>query len=605
MAKPVAKLTGNAAKAKELLGFRRYAEAEALLRQAIRREPNNGPIHALLAEALGFLGRAEASEAHLREAIRLEPSDHHLLESLGDLLISTGRRAEGVEAFERAIELGERSAAVFTAIAEALQTHRLPMLSVDVAERGLKEHPWHPPLVSALAVVLSHCGRSDEAVTLLRQAATHHPDHALTLGGLAQTLNYPPGIDPLETAAAHRRYGELVQREHPPFAHPRPGPDRATKRLRVGFLSPDLHTHACSFFFEPLISSLDRAGSVEGGVDGGIDVCCYSLSDREDDRTAALKKLAQVWRQCAHCTPGVVAERIRSDNVDILIDLAGLTAGAMPAVMALRPAPVQMTYLGYPNTTGLTTVDYRIVDSLTDPRGGGEAEKYAVERLIRLDPCFLCYGGLKDVPPLPPSPRGNTTHFGSFNALQKVNAPLIDLWTRVVTAVPDSRLVMKYLALSDGPTRELVRSRFEAAGLASDRLTLLEPTRSYRDHLAAYAHVDIALDTYPYHGTTTTCEALWMGVPVVTLAESPDVHAARVGISLLTAVGLTDLIAPTRDEFVRIASSLAADTPRIRKLRSRLRDQMLASPLCDRAAFGLRFAAALRSAWREWCQARP
>jgi predicted O-linked N-acetylglucosamine transferase (SPINDLY family) len=596
----MAKPGGATTRAKELIGFGRAAEAEPLLRAAVRRDPADAEAHAVLAEALGWLGRNSEAEAYLREAVRLSPRSATYLRMLGELMLALQRRTDAIAAFEASLDAANHSASAYREYADALQRSNLPEIATGVLERALSRHPWDPDLVNTLSAVLMQAGRSHEAVERLRESVRRSPAHIVAAGQLACCMNYPWGIDPRETADAHRHFGRLAAEEAarsgaigPP--HARLAPGEADRRLRVGFVSADLRQHACSFFFEPLISSLDRKQ---------FETFAYSVAEREDARSAALRKHVAVWKHCVSLDDVALARRIRADRIDILIDLSGLTTGSRIRMFAYRPAPIQMTYLGYPNTTGLAEMDYRIVDSLTDPPGA--ADTYATERLLRIDPCFLCYGGMPEaqVAPHPPSQApgsdGSIT-FGSFNALQKVSDPLLRLWVRVLEANPGSRLVMKYMAIADPAARERLRARFVAAGLQGDRVELLPGTPGYREHLETYGKVDIGLDTYPYNGTTTTCEAMWMGVPVVTLGASPDVHAARVGISLLSAVGLSDLVARDADDYVRIASALARDAARLREYRATLRARMLSSPLCDRAAFGARYGAALRGAWRLWC----
>jgi predicted O-linked N-acetylglucosamine transferase (SPINDLY family) len=450
-------------------------------------------------------------------------------------------------------------------------------------------------LITGLAIVLMKSGCPEETVDRLREAVRRHPGHLTLASQLAFTLNYPHGIEPKESLAAHRAYGELVACGVQAETHVRPTAAEAERRLRVGFVSSDLRTHACSFFFESVIASLNRRE---------FDTCCYSVTVTEDRRTSELKRCSSMWRHCPAVTPEALAKRIRSDRMDILVDLSGLTDGGRMDVFAMRPAPVQMTYLGYPNTTGVPTIDHRIVDSITDPPG---AEQFATERLLRVDPCFLCYTGMPEAraDEVPPSQRGGDgpVTFGSFNALQKVNDPVMRLWARVIDAVPASRLAVKYMSMGDEATRFRLKSRLLAAGVPEDRMVLMHPRAEYKEHLESYAEVDIGLDTFPYNGTTTTCEAMWMGVPVITLASLPFTHAARVGASLLHAVGLDELVASDEDALVRVAADLAGDRARLRALRAGMRARMVASPLCDRAAFGVRFGDALRRAWREWCQA--
>jgi predicted O-linked N-acetylglucosamine transferase (SPINDLY family) len=258
---------------------------------------------------------------------------------------------------------------------------------------------------------------------------------------------------------------------------------------------------------------------------------------------------------------------------------------------------VLATYCGYPNTTGSSRVGWRIIDRHTDPTG---AEAFATERLLRLDPCFLCYrpeADAPDVAPLPAERKGHIT-FGSFNAQRKFNTRVGDLWRRVLERVPNSRLAIKSINFTEPASLAFARQQLQSFGLPIDRIDVLPAPHSAREHLAQYAQVDIALDTYPYHGTTTTCESLWMGVPVVTLAG--HTHAARVGVSLLANTGLHDWIAHTPDDYVSIAARAAADTAGLAALRSSLRQRLLASPLCDQPAFARRFESALRTMWTAW-----
>jgi predicted O-linked N-acetylglucosamine transferase (SPINDLY family) len=295
-----------------------------------------------------------------------------------------------------------------------------------------------------------------------------------------------------------------------------------------------------------------------------------------------------------------VARLVREDRIDILIDLAGHTAGNRLGVFACKPAPLQVTWLGYPDTTGLSCMDYRLTDIHADPPG--LTERYHSEQLIRLPETFLCFhpdDQNADVAPTPALARGHVT-FGSFNILSKINGPLVELWSQILQQTPGSRMLLKARYLADPSARQHLTDLFSAAGISVDRLEFRQATSSYADHLRQYEDVDIALDTYPYHGTTTTCEALWMGVPVVTLVG--DRHQCRVGWSLLSNVGLPELAAYSRQEYVQLAVGLANDLPRLCALRNGLREQMRRSPLMDAARFSQNVEAAYRRIWKQWCK---
>jgi predicted O-linked N-acetylglucosamine transferase (SPINDLY family) len=313
--------------------------------------------------------------------------------------------------------------------------------------------------------------------------------------------------------------------------------------------------------------------------------------------TARLRSLADEWKPVSDLPADRLASRIRSDRIDILIETTGMTGGLSLAALAMGCAPVQVTYCGYPNTTGLKSIDWRIVDSVTDPAG---TDQWAAERLMRLDPCFLCYAPPEELGVAVRPRREGPIRFGSFNAAVKFNDALIALWSRVLAACPGSELVLKAIALADSAMREDVLRRLAACGVDKSKVRILEPPSAVADHLRMYEQVDIALDAFPYGGTTTTFEALWMGVPVVTLEGT--MHPGRVGTSLLTALGMPELIARSADDYVGIAAGLAADSGRVAELRFTLRKRLIQSPLCDGPAFGARMTAALRSMWRDWCQ---
>jgi predicted O-linked N-acetylglucosamine transferase (SPINDLY family) len=357
----------------------------------------------------------------------------------------------------------------------------------------------------------------------------------------------------------------------------------------VGYVSPDFLLHSCSFFFEALLEHHDRSK---------VETICYSNAARGDAVTERLRRLADGWRDIAAMDDAAAARLIaREDRPDILVDLAGHTSGNRLALLARPLAPVAATWLGYPNTTGLPSIGYRLTDAVADPPG--PADRLFTERLVRLDGGFLAYRPHPEMPePAPRDPQAGPTVFGCFNNHLKISSGTIALWSAILAQVPESRLVLRSRPLGDPGVAAALRRRFEAAGVASDRLRILPYRATVRAGLEDYAAIDVALDPTPYNGTTTTCEALWMGVPVVTLAG--DRHAARVGASILTHAGLADLVAATPADYVQIASSLAADRARLADDRRTLRPRMAASPVADgrRLAGGIEafFADALSKA---------
>jgi predicted O-linked N-acetylglucosamine transferase (SPINDLY family) len=364
-----------------------------------------------------------------------------------------------------------------------------------------------------------------------------------------------------------------------------------TRRLKIGYVSADFKKHSVAYFIEPVLARHRKEQ---------VSVHCYADVGQGDEVTERLRGYADHWHSIVGMTDEQVAALIRSDGIDILIDLAGHTAQNRMLIFARKPAPVQVSWIGYPATTGLSAMDYKIVDGYTDPPG--KTEQYYTEKLIRMPGSFLCYQPDKDSPAietLPALTKGYIT-FGSFNNFAKVTPQVMDLWGDILKSVPGSRLVMKARSLADRPTRESVMERFIAKGVGGERVELLgwEPTT--QSHLNTYNRIDIALDSFPYNGTTTTCEALWMGVPVVTL--SGETHASCVGVSLLTNAGLPELIARTPEEYIALAVELANDVQRVESYRRELREKMTRSALCDAEGFTAQLEMHYRQIWETWCR---
>jgi protein O-GlcNAc transferase len=428
-------------------------------------------------------------------------------------------------------------------------------------------------------------------VAAYRKAVSIRPDHARTLSNLLFCLNYDDKLTNAELLAAHREWDERYGHEVPrptSYANERaPG-----RRLKIGYVSPDFRAHSVAYFLEPLLKAHDHQA---------VEVFCYAEVARADRVTEYLRGFADHWLITVGLSDDELTERIRGDGIDILVDVAGHTADNRLRVFARKPAPVQATWLGYPNTTGLSAIDYRIVDAVTDPPG--QADAWASEKLLRLDGGFICYGGLEGAAPPAPPPCLTTGHvtFGSFNNPGKISNATMDAWASLLERLPDARLLLKGKSFTDPTACALYRARLAERGVAAERVELMATVPSAAAHLAVYDRVDVALDPFPHNGTTTTCEALWMGVPVVTLRG--DRHAGRVGASLLGQIGLTDLLANSVEEYIEIAAALANDRSRLADLRRSLRPRMEASPLCDSRAFARKMEAAFRSMWHRWCAA--
>ena len=548
--------SGDATRALSSLGvalarMRLSKEAEQIFRDLIAAHPEHGPHYNNLGIVLGDMGRDEEALAVLRRATELTPEDAQAWSNLGNALVATSALDDAADAYRAAIQ-------------------RAP----DLADA-----------YNNLGHVLKDTLRQAEAVEAYRQATRLRPDSPDIASNLVYGLHFLADIDPKAMFEEHRAYAARFTPPQPSFpdliASP---PDKWP--LRIGFVSGDLRDHPVGRFMLPLFRHHDREAN---------EFICFAQwsAAEEDDVTRQLRALADGWHEIISLSDHEAAELIRSQQIDILIDLAGHTAHNRLPIFALKPAPVQATYLGYPNTTGLPTIDFRLTDALADPRDA-DGEALCTERLIRLPETAWCYeppADAPDVAPLPAISAGHVT-FGSFNNLAKVNAALIELWSQVLLAVPGSRLVIKATSLRDPATRSRLQAAFAAHGVESNRIEPIGSVPSAAEHLGLYGRIDIALDTFPYHGTTTTCEALWMGVPVVTLAGRT--HASRVGVSLLSNIGLRFLATTDRSQYIAAAASLAADRHRLAELRATLRDRMLRSPLMAAPAFARRFECALR-----------
>ncbi len=508
----------------------------------------------LLLDQAGDAGRALE---HLEAAARLDPEMLDAQVNLGLALHNRGRYGEAIARFRRAAELA----------------------------------PGLGGPHSNLALPLAEMGMAAEAVQACRRALEIEPDFRIARSNLVLFLHYLPEADPRMIYEEHR----LWERQHAPAA-PRglaawdndrdPG-----RRLRVGYLSPDFRRHSVAFFFEPLLEAHDR---------GAVEPILYSDVIRPDEVTARLKGRAAAWRDTAALSDEELERLIRQDRVDILVDLAGHTSRGRPGVLARKPAPVQAGYLGYPDTTGLRAVDWRITDAAADP--AGEADALHAERLLRLPRVFLAYRPDPDspAPERPAADAGRPFTFASFNNLAKTTPQLIALWARILDAVPESRLMLKSVGLRDTAAREHLLQEVARCGVGPERLLLVPPLDSHAEHLARYRDADLCLDTWPYNGTTTTCEALWMGVPALTLAGAT--HCSRVGASVLGSLGLARLVASSPDEYVAKAAALARDRAALRELGEGLRSRMRASPLLDGAGLAAALEAAYREMWQGWCR---
>jgi protein O-GlcNAc transferase len=573
---------GNALK-----DYRRPAEAVACYRQALALVPTLVPAWNNLGNACLDLGRADDAIAAFRQALELAPefADAHL--NLGNVMKLRGHLAEATYCFNRALALKPGFVQAHNNLGVVLAEQGQHADAVAHLEQALALDPNFAEAHNNLGNVFKNQARLDEALAAFRRALTLRPDYTGAHSNLLFTLNYVDGVSPQEMLACSRdfnlRHAAHLAPTVPQYANDR-SPD---KRLKIGYVSPDFRAHACAFFLEPLFRHHQRAA---------VEVHAYAEVAHPDAVTHRLSHLVDYWHSTVGLSDEQVAAKIQTDGIDIVIDLAGHTANGRLLALARKPAPIQVTYLGYPATTGLDVFDYRLTDQWTEPVG--IAEQFYTETLVRLPHSLWCYQPFADMPAvsaLPALAHGQVT-FGSFNNFAKIGERVIALWARVLQAVPRSRLLA--ITVPAGAAQECLRARFAAHGIAPERLDLRDRLLR-QQYLDCFAEVDLALDPFPCNGGTTTCDALWMGVPVVSLIG--DTFLSRASYSLLKTTDLTAYAARDEADYIAICARAAQDLAALAEVRSTLRDRLAHSPLLDATNFARDVEHAYREMWQRYC----
>ncbi len=566
----------------------RVEGAEQKFRKAVAIQPDFAEAHNNLGIALRLLGRLDEAQETLRTALMLRPDYAEAHSNLGNVLTAAGRFQEAVQSYRQAIALRPDYADACSNLGNALTELGFPEEAERSCRNAVRLDPGHARAHINLGVAQRNLGRVLEAEQSFRQALSLDPELHDVHSNLAVLLNCIPGRTCAEIYAEHRKYGArycdgAVHRSHRNI--PEPG-----RRLRIGYVSGDFRDHSVAFFIAPVLAHHGR---------DEYETYCYYSHPRTDAVTRRLKSCAGHWRDIFGVDDAAAAELIADDGVDILVDLSGHTANNRLPMFARRPAPVQATWLGYLNTTGLDAMDWRITDARASPEG--MFDDFHSEKLLRLPDSQWCYQPPNHCPDVAGAPGGNSgpVTFAAFCAPAKIGPGVIELWSRLLERVPRSRLLIVSSGFSTIPPEFI--ERFTGRGIPHERLALMS-AKSFADYLALHNSVDVMLDTFPYTGGTTTCHALWMGVPVVSLAG--ETATSRGGASLLHAVGLGELVAQTPGEYLHIAAALAGDTQRLSALRAGLRDRMRSSPLTDADRFTRGLERAYRTMWRNWCENR-
>jgi len=566
------------------------ARAEEYYRQALAANPEFAEAWNSLGNALCLQGRHAEATACYQKAIALKPDYAGAYNNLGNLLHSQGRLADAIACYEKTLALmPEFAAEVHSNLGGALQQQGNLADAVDCYRKAIELKPEYAGAHSNLGAVLRDQGKAAVAVESFRVALALEPNDAEVHSNLLLIMQYSDNIPPSDVFAEHLQFSRQFEAplkslwpQHANVADPK-------KRLKVGYVSPDFRSHSVAYFIEPVLENHDKSR---------IEVFCYYNYAGADEFTDRIKRAADHWVSCVGWSDQGLAERIRADGIDILVDLAGHTAHNRMLTFARKPAPVQVTYLGYPNTTGLTAIDYRITDGHADP--ADMTRQFHVEALWHLPETSWCYRPQDNSPDVfdhPPMEDNGYVTFGCLNNFAKVTDRVIAAWARLLEKVPSSRLLLKIKGIESTRYRAEVEMRFAGLGMPVARLVLLGQQNEHPYML--YNRMDLALDPFPYNGCTTSFDALWMGVPFVSLAGRTSV--SRVGVSILANAGLPELIADSEETYVEVAAALAANPARLKALRAGLRERLKQCPLMNARRMSLSFEQAYREMWQEWC----
>lgn len=574
-----------------LAELKRFDEAAELLRRAIELQPDYPQAHHNLGNVLVQLGQLPEAVRALRRAATLRPAYHATLYLLAGALLRLGEYAESVEICRQSIALQPNYAEGHLTLGSGLRGLGQLDEALGAYRRALALNPGWAVAHVNLANIQIDCGLIEQAIRSFRRAIACDPTFLRSFSSLLVYLNYRSSITSREIYHEHwlfnLTHAAILERKTVVHANDR----SADRPLRIGYVSPDFRDHSTSFFSLPLLTNHDPKQFI---------IYCYADLDAEDEVTERFRTAAGVWRKTTGLSDEQVAAMVQNDRIDILVDLALHTSGGRPLLFARRPAPIQVTWLGYPGTTGLTAMNYRLTDAHIDPPGLNDA--YYFEESVRLPDTALCYNPRTTNPApnrLPALSAGHVT-FGCLNLLAKVNEPTLARWAKALAAAPRSRLLM---AAPRGSPRERIAAFFKTAGIDATRIEFLDRQPTWRQFMQVYHRIDISLDTFPWNGHTTSLESLWMGVPVVTLFGQRAI--SRAGLCYLSNLNLADLATDSPERYVQIAAELARDLPRLAKLREDLRQRMLNSALTDARQFAGHVESAYLQMWQRWIRNEP
>jgi len=564
--------------------------------ESLTHSPTNANAYHNLGVAYAEMHKHDKALINYNLTVHFDPRCAEAYNNMGILYKEQGNWDKAIKSYHMALQCNPRFAQALNNLGVAYTTIGRLTEALEYLSRAAVVAPNYAEVYNNLGWLFWDHGDLAQALRMYERCIELSPSSKNPSQNRLLALNYLHDVSPERVCLAHTAWAERFCHEAGlPFTDWLVEPV-VKRKLRIGYISPDFFHHSVSFFCHALFQFHDREQ---------FEIHLYSNATREDEKTELFKSMVapEHWKKVVGRSAVEVANMIREDRIDILVELAGHTANNRLDVIALKPAPVQITYIGYNNTTGLGAVDYRITDAIVDPP---DQKQPFSEELVRLPGCFLCYtppSPIPDVDPLPALKKGFVT-FGSFSCLAKISEPCCALWARVLREVPNSRLLVKNKGFASPDVQATFMSRFKAQGIAEHRLRLLSLAPTSFEHLNIYNEVDIALDTFPYSNTTTSCETLLMGVPVVCLAG--NTHGSRVGVTLLSAVGMPEYAADNADDYVAKAVRLAGNLPALAALRSNMRHTVLSSQLCDGPGFVRdKYERVLREMWAAFCHGRP
>jgi len=561
-------------------------ESIAHYQAAIRLNPNAPSAHNNLGIAYAKLGREAESLAEFQAAVRANPRDIDALLNLASHHADRRQNQQAFNAYQAVLAVDPNRAEAYSGLAATLKAAERPDGAIAAYEKALSLRPANAIDHGNLGLCYRDRGQPVEAVAELRKAVQYDPALSHAHSGLIVTLFLIPGTTRRQVQDEQRAWYDHFAAPLAGAVVPNTNDRNPDRKLRVGYVSPDLREHPVGRFMLPLLAAHDRAG---------FEVACYSSDAAPDIVSEQLRAQCDLWRNVKDLDDTQLAQQIRDDKIDVLVDLVMHTGNNRLLTFARKPAPVQVSYLAYAGGTGLPTMDYRITDSFIDPPGEGDDAPY--ERPWRLPDCFWCYAPGVATPqpnPLPALSAGHIT-FASLSHIAKFSPAALECWAELLKRIPASRL---RLHIPPGWSQNRALGIFQKAGIDLNRLIFVKHLK-IEEYFVSYHHVDISLDPFPYAGGTTTCDALWMGVPVVSM--SGELPTSRSGLSLLSAIGMEELVARSPEEYLRIAVSLANDLPRLASLRQELRGRMQSSPLTNAPRFVGNLEGAFREMWRKWC----